>query len=56
MYRTVDLFAGCGGMSLGFQKAGYSIIAAYDIGNQQLKHIEKISITPYMKEIWLKKK
>ena len=30
MYRTVDLFAGCGGMSLGFQKAGYSIIAAYD--------------------------
>lgn len=28
--RTVDLFAGCGGMSLGFQNAGYDIVAAYD--------------------------
>lgn len=28
--RTIDLFAGCGGMSLGFQKAGFEIIAAYD--------------------------
>ena len=26
----VDLFAGCGGMSLGFQNAGYSIKAAFD--------------------------
>lgn len=29
-YRTVDLFCGCGGMSLGFQRAGFNIIAAYD--------------------------
>jgi DNA (cytosine-5)-methyltransferase 1 len=28
--RTVDLFAGCGGMSLGFQKAGFQIVAAFD--------------------------
>jgi DNA (cytosine-5)-methyltransferase 1 len=28
--RTVDLFAGCGGMSLGFQKAGFEIISAFD--------------------------
>ena len=28
--RTVDLFCGCGGMSLGFQIAGFDIIAAYD--------------------------
>lgn len=28
--RVVDLFCGCGGMSLGFQKAGYKIAAAFD--------------------------
>lgn len=28
--RTVDVFAGCGGLSLGFQNAGFDIIAAYD--------------------------
>lgn len=29
--RTVDLFCGCGGMSLGFQKAGFEIVGAYDL-------------------------
>ena len=28
--RCVDLFAGCGGLSLGFQNAGFEIVAAYD--------------------------
>jgi len=28
--RTLDLFAGCGGLSLGFQNAGYQLVAAYD--------------------------
>lgn len=28
--RTLDLFCGCGGMSLGFQNAGFEIVAAYD--------------------------
>ena len=28
--KAVDLFCGCGGMSLGFQKAGFSITCAYD--------------------------
>ena len=28
--RVVDLFCGCGGLSLGFQQAGYDIVAAYD--------------------------
>jgi len=28
--RTVDLFSGCGGLSLGFQNAGFNIIAAFD--------------------------
>lgn len=28
--KVVDLFAGCGGLSLGFQNAGFEIVAAYD--------------------------
>lgn len=28
--KVVDLFSGCGGLSLGFERAGYDIVAAYD--------------------------
>jgi DNA (cytosine-5)-methyltransferase 1 len=28
--RTVDLFCGCGGMSLGFGNAGFDVVAAFD--------------------------
>ena len=28
--RTVDLFCGCGGLSLGFQNSGYEIVGAFD--------------------------
>lgn len=28
--KTIDLFCGCGGLSLGFQNAGFDIVAAYD--------------------------
>ena len=29
--KLVDLFAGCGGMSLGFQKQGFDIVAAFEL-------------------------
>ncbi len=28
--RTLDLFSGCGGLSLGFGKAGFEVVAAFD--------------------------
>lgn len=28
--RVIDLFAGCGGMSLGFENAGFDVVAAFD--------------------------
>jgi DNA (cytosine-5)-methyltransferase 1 len=28
--KTVDLFCGCGGLSLGFERAGFEIVAAFD--------------------------
>jgi DNA (cytosine-5)-methyltransferase 1 len=28
--RVVDLFSGCGGLSLGFQNAGFEIIGAFE--------------------------
>jgi DNA (cytosine-5)-methyltransferase 1 len=30
-FKIIDLFAGCGGMSLGFQQAGFEILSAYEI-------------------------
>lgn len=29
--RVVDLFAGCGGLSLGFERAGFNIVAAFEL-------------------------
>lgn len=29
--KTVDIFAGCGGLSLGFQRAGFDIVAAFEL-------------------------
>jgi DNA (cytosine-5)-methyltransferase 1 len=41
MMRVVDLFAGCGGMSLGFEQAGFNVIAAFDNWEPAVKTYEK---------------
>ncbi|WP_330220843.1 DNA cytosine methyltransferase [Calothrix sp. NIES-3974] len=35
--RTVDIFCGCGGLSLGFQNAGFSLVAAFDCWSPAIK-------------------
>ena len=30
MPKVIDLFCGCGGLSLGFEKAGFEIVRAFD--------------------------
>lgn len=39
--NTVDLFAGCGGMSLGFQNAGFNIVAAFEFWGTAVECYEK---------------
>ena len=39
--KTIDLFAGCGGMSLGFQNAGFDIVAAFEFWDIAAKCYEK---------------
>jgi DNA (cytosine-5)-methyltransferase 1 len=36
-YNAIDLFCGCGGMSLGLEKAGYDVLYANDINIDALK-------------------
>ena len=40
-YNVIDLFCGCGGLSLGFQNAGYKIVAAFDYWDVALNIYKK---------------
>ncbi len=39
--RCVELFAGAGGMSLGFEQAGFEIVGAFDIWQDALRVYRK---------------
>ena len=36
-YKVIDLFCGCGGLSLGFLQAGYDVVIGVDHGEAALK-------------------
>lgn len=47
--NTVDLFAGCGGMSLGFQYAGFNLVAAFEFWDIAAKCYEENFSHPVFK-------
>ncbi|HSN23859.1 MAG TPA: DNA (cytosine-5-)-methyltransferase, partial [Methylomicrobium sp.] len=44
--RCVDIFSGCGGLSLGFQNAGYDVVAAFDKWEKAVVVYQKNFIHP----------
>ena len=48
--KVVDLFCGCGGMSLGFQNAGYDIVAAFDNWKPAVRTYQKNFSHPVRQE------
>ena len=48
-YRVIDLFAGCGGLSLGFQNAGFNIVAAFDNWDEAIDIYKKNFKHPIIK-------
>lgn len=40
-YKVIDLFCGCGGLSKGFQNAGYHIVSAFDYWDAALNVYQK---------------
>ncbi len=50
MNKIVDLFCGCGGMSLGFQNTGFSIVGAYELWESAAKCYENNFSHPLFRE------
>lgn len=48
--KVVDLFCGCGGMSLGFENAGFDVVAAFDLWEDALAVYEKNFKHPVFKK------
>ena len=52
MYTVVDLFAGCGGGSMGFKKAGFTTVAAVEINKDSAASFAlNVGIDPLVKDI-----
>lgn len=52
--KCVDLFCGCGGMSLGFEASGFNIVAGIDNWKAAIRVYEKISTIQLSKRIlWM---
>lgn len=47
--RVVDLFAGCGGLSLGFEQQGFNIVAAFELWDAAIKCYEANFTHPIFK-------
>lgn len=48
--KVIDLFCGCGGLSLGFQKAGYEVLAAFDNWDEAVTVYHNNFVHPVIKQ------
>lgn len=48
--KVVDLFCGCGGLSLGFIKAGFEVLAGFDFWNEAIEVYKKNFNHPVIKQ------
>ena len=51
--NVVDLFAGCGGLSVGFKKAGFNILAAVDFDKDSIDSLKHNKVTKNPINIYL---